>query len=473
MAPSKAKHSPEGLLSSPRLFVIRFFTVIAIALASYLLWVSLGGLSIGCGPESNCDKVLHSRWAYWFGVPVSAVALAVYVAMFVGTLRLGRDVPVAQQRRAWAVLIPGAITVIGAAVWFTGLQLFRIKVLCPFCMGAHAAGFVAATVVLLSAPFRHPPEKPWQAEKQVFVPFLLARKLSLAAVAGLALLVAGQALHQPKTFALTTVPTNIVAQTLAQTSAPSSLLASTEPPTSAPPTAAAAIKSNVEPPTLSSVATSAQHPSIPAVQSKPGTNGIFQIYGGLFSFDLRELPVIGDAAAPYKIVSLFDYTCHHCRIMHAHLMEAHKTLSNKLAIVSLPMPLDSACNGTVRQTPSAHSNACEYARIGLAVWRANRQAHGQFDDWIFASETPPPLPQARDYAMQLAGKAAFGQALHERWIDEQIQHSIAIYSTNLIHLGNGAMPQLIIGNKLASGTLTGVQELYQLLAENLGLKPGS
>src|SRR5262245_52568496 len=125
MVSSKAKHSlPEGQLSSARLFTIRLSIVIAIAIGCYLLWVSLGGLAVGCGPESNCDKVLHSRWAYWFGIPVSAVALAVYAAIFIGTLRLGRNVEVSLQRQAWRILIPGAVTVIGAALWFTGLQLF-------------------------------------------------------------------------------------------------------------------------------------------------------------------------------------------------------------------------------------------------------------------------------------------------------------------------------------------------------------
>jgi hypothetical protein len=274
-------------------------------------------------------------------------------------------------------------------------------------MAAHGAGLIAAAMLLLSTPFRDPPEKPWQMEKQIFVPPALAKKLSLVAVAGLAVLVAGQTLHQPKTFAVTPVPTNIMAQ----------------------------------------------------------------IYGGLFAFNLYDTPLIGEPEAPCAMVSLFDYTCHHCRIMHGHLMEAHRTFSNKLAIVSLPMPLNSACNPTVKRTPSAHSNACEYARIGLALWRANRKVHAQFDDWVFTPETPPPLNEARAYATLLAGKTAL--AMQDPWIDEQMARSIAIYSTNLNHLRNGNMPQIIISNKLASGTLSGVQELYRLLAENLGLKPGS
>jgi len=475
MASSKAKRpQPEGLLSPARLFAIRLFILIAIAIACYLFWVSLGGVAVaGCGPESNCDQVLHSRWAYWFGIPVSAVALSIYLAIFVTSLRLGSNVPIALQRQAWKILIPCAITVIGAGVWFIGLQLFSIRAVCPFCMAAHGAGLVAATIVLLSAPFRNPPEKPWQAEKEVFVPLMLARKLSLAAVGGLALLVAGQTLHQRKTFAVTTMPTNIVAHPASGTSAPPPLLTSGAQPTSSPPTALATPQSNLPPSTRPSVATTEQKQLTHSVESTPGTNETFQIYGGMFSFDLRDVPLIGNVAAPHRMVSLFDYTCHHCRIMHGHLMEAHRTLSNKLAIVNLPMPMDGACNRMVRRTPSAHSNACEYARIGLAVWRANRQAHGQFDDWVFAPETPPPLDQTRDYAIQLTGKAAFDQAMQDRWIDEQITRSIAIYSTNMIHAGNGNMPQLITGFTVTSGQFKDVQELYGMLAKNLGLKPGS
>src|SRR5437667_4568242 len=184
---TKLKHSPEdGVVHPGLLFGIRLLIAAAIGVACYLLWVSLSGWAVaGCAPNSSCDRVLHSRWSRWLGVPVSAIALLVYAAIFAGTFRLRRTVLPAEQRAAWGWLIPCAVAVIGAAIWFLAVQAFILRSFCPFCMTAHACALVAAVTLLACAPFRAAPEKPWQQEKQVFVPPLLARKLAgigLAAV---------------------------------------------------------------------------------------------------------------------------------------------------------------------------------------------------------------------------------------------------------------------------------------------------
>jgi hypothetical protein len=207
--------------------------------------------------------------------------------------------------------------IIGAAIWFVFLQVAVIKSICPFCMTAHGLGLAAALVLLFTAPIRPAPEKPWQQEKQVFVPGPLARKLWLGALAAVAILVAGQVAYQRIGFSLTRVGSGV------------------------------------------------------AVAPGNGTGRRFEIYDGKFRFNLGEVPLLGSPGASNVIVSLFDYTCQHCRVMHPQLKAVQYTFSNQLVIVSLPMPLDSTCNYMVKQTPRPHTNACEYARLGLAVWRAN------------------------------------------------------------------------------------------------------
>jgi uncharacterized membrane protein len=401
MKVTKSQERPQDGLMDPRwLFAIRFLIAAAIGLAGYLLWVSLsGGAVAGCGPESNCDKVLHSRWARWLGLPVSAIALLIYLAIFAGTFWLRRTVAPAQQRAAWRGLIPGAVTVIGAALWFGIVQAFILKSFCPFCMTAHGCGLVASGIILWRAPFRNAPEKPWQQAKQVFVPPPVGRKLALIALAGVALLVAGQFVRLPR------------------------------------------------------------------------REYVVTMFDGKIQMNLREVPLLGAPDAPYSMVSLFDYTCHHCRIMHGHLLEAHRKYSNQLAIVSLPMPLCEKCNHTLKRTPKVHAEACEYARIGLAVWRANRKVQSQFDDWVFGPASPPPLSEVRAYASQLAGPVALEAALKDPWIEQQIERDVSIYETNSLR-GVANMPQLIIGTNVASGTFGQAEELYRLLSDKLGLKSG-
>ena len=55
------------------------------------------------------------------------------------------------------VFIVGTLTVIGAAFWFTGIQMILLKSLCLWCIGIHAIGAIGA-VFLLKAIYPVPKE---------------------------------------------------------------------------------------------------------------------------------------------------------------------------------------------------------------------------------------------------------------------------------------------------------------------------
>ena len=64
--------------------MVRLLCGVAFCVSAYLLYGSLTGDRLaGCGPESGCDAVLRSRWAYIFGLPVSLPALMLYLAVWV------------------------------------------------------------------------------------------------------------------------------------------------------------------------------------------------------------------------------------------------------------------------------------------------------------------------------------------------------------------------------------------------------
>lgn len=193
------------------------------------------------------------------------------------------------------------------------------------------------------------------------------------------------------------------------------------------------------------------------------------IYGGRFELDVLDLPTIGSPTNQQVIVSLYDYTCHHCRSMHPLLVEAQRMFSNQLAIVSLPMPLDPACNPTMQRANPAHTNACALAKLSLAVWRADRSKHHEYDEWIMTGEKPPALPDAEAKAAELVGDPALRQAMLDPWVNTQLQFDIALYEV-AYRAGRGQMPQLIVGLNVALGSYT-KPELIQLLVDNLGLKP--
>jgi uncharacterized membrane protein len=401
----------DGQVRPGMLRAIRLLAVAAMAISAYLAWISYtGGKPVGCGPESGCDKVLQSRWAYWFEAPVSLFALAVYSLILGASFRLHQRRSPDVQRKAWTWLVTCALVVAGAAVWFTGLQVFSLKALCPYCMAAHVCGFVMALLLLVSAPFRSAPAKPWELEKQVYVTPRTLRKVALLAAMALAGLVAGQLAQTHRTFVVAPMPggTNM-----------------------------------------------------------PARARMFPIYGGRFQLDLNEVPVMGAPTNAHVAVSLFDYTCHHCRSMHPLLVEAQRQFSNSLLIVSLPMPLDPGCNWTVTRHYLPHTNACEYAKVGLAVWRADRAKHQEFDQWLLAGEKPPPLPETKEHAAQLVGAEAFDRAMRDPWVEEQLKTNVAIYEV-AYRAGQGSMPQLMVGPNVAVGSYL-MSDLMKLLADNLGL----
>ena len=461
---SKLKHSPrEGILHPQWLLAIRALVLVAFGISSYLLVVSLQGMrAVGCGPDSGCDKVLHSRWAYWFNIPVSLFALATYFTIFAITFRLQKNTPVPQQRKAWSVLIPCSVLVIGAALWFVVLQFFIIRSICPYCMTAHICGLAAGMLILMGAPFGAEPEKPWQREKQVYVTRGLARNYCLGALAALTVFIGGQAAHQKNTYSVTAIPDSTQSVALSRTDARLPALP--------------AVQTNRLPATANASTSKNDYtfPNTPWLTAKPGTNppltvvpGVFAAYGQV-PLDLKNVPIIGSSSAPHLILSLYDYTCHNCQEMHKPLVDIQRIFSNEVAIVSLPMPLDPACNKAVRRAQGPHTNACQYARLGLTVWRANPARMREFDDWVFASNPPPPVERVRQFASDLVGSLPFEQAALDPWIEQQLQLDVGIYEIAKNQYHQAAMPQIIIGKKVVVGTMDR-KEVIRIVAEQFQL----
>jgi uncharacterized membrane protein len=193
-----------------------------------------------------------------------------------------------------------------------------------------------------------------------------------------------------------------------------------------------------------------------------------EIFGGLFKINVDEVPLIGRRDAPAVMVSLLDYTCRHCRKMHDLLLAAEQAHHGKLAILTLPMPLDAGCNKVIPQTAPPHVNACQYARVGLAVWRADPSKMDRFNDWVFEPETPPPLESIVGYAREIVGEEAFGRAMNDPWVERQLAQDIAIYEATFTRFGNGAMPQLVVGDNIVFGELeNGMEDLEALLKDIL------
>ncbi len=456
------------------LWVARALLLIALGIAGYLSFLSFtGGNVAGCGADSGCSEVLASRWSKWLGIPVSlpaAVAYAVMVGLTWGGLHS------INSRCSLQVL---CLLVFGAAAWFLGLSVFVVGKLCPYCLITHACGTVGSALLL--SWLTTPREKPFasgvdRCASADGVPALARSRLPLVvacAVAGLVILIGGQFVFTPKSFRVasmnsSTNPVGLAATILNRpiVAAGTAQLASTGDSATRPTRASNILRSPPAP-----VATTPAPPSpasIPAASSRAGQR--LALHGNAFSLDITELPLLGSATAEKVMVSMFDYTCEHCRRAHPTIVTAQRYFSNRLAVVSLPMPLDAKCNPWLRRTGEHNQNACALARLALAVWRADRALFPEYDDWMMTSLEALNPVRAHARAVDLVGLMVLERSMGDPWIAQTLKTSTSLYRTNWLVANSSSMPMMMIGTNVISGSLRNPNEIFELLDVGLGLK---
>ena len=440
-------HISEPAISSTPAWLkwARGLLLIAMSGAGYLAWVSIhNGPAAGCGPESGCNAVLQSRWAYWLDVPVSVPAVLVYLALLGVTVLLQKRPAPDDQRGSWAAIIILSVIVAGSAFWFVSLQVFVIQSFCKYCLTAHACGFAAALLCLMNIPYAADPDTPMWAtgSGKRGVPRQAMLSLVLIGLAGVAVLAGGQVLVQKQRNVVKDLKHPAVA--------------------------------------VSTNRLILQFPASPSVELPPSPNAhliaprTLSLYTNQFIVKFNEVPMLGSPDAPHVIVCLLDYTCTHCRALHPILVKMSQQYSNQLGVVCLPVTLSSLCNPFIPRAAShGDTNSCTYARLGLAVWRAKPEVQRQFDDWMFASVKPPPVPEAEEYAAQLVGADKLKAALADPWVAQQILTDCKIHRANWLAVDSSAMPQIVMGDAVSSGPVNSMEHLQILLQRYMGLNLGS
>ena len=148
-------HDSSSLPPNAVLWVIRLLCVIALGISGYLAYTALTAKQVvGCGGSEvfDCSHVLSSEFSKVLGVPVSVPAFGLYLCMLSLTF-FGHRCSERFVRSGWAFMTVGAISAGLAALWFTGIQVFHLEHLCPWCLGAHGCGIILAAIVLWYCPF--------------------------------------------------------------------------------------------------------------------------------------------------------------------------------------------------------------------------------------------------------------------------------------------------------------------------------
>jgi uncharacterized membrane protein len=357
-------------------WILTGLNTLALVLSAILSWHYLkGGSMIGCGGGSPCEQVLNSQWSVIAGMlPVSGLAMGVYLALLVSSFFIGPDTEVSVRRLAWSVMLILVGSIAGSAIWFTILQKWVIGNFCPYCMTTHITGMLLAALVI------------WRAIMEFANDSNDLPRKATTKIKNISPATAGRLIR----------PLHAVSLTL------TGLI-------------------------LVGILASYQVSFTPTSIYRDGKSR-----DNLPAINYHEVPMVGSPDAPYIVTLLFDYDCSHCQKIHFMLNEAVSRYAGKLAFALSPAPLNTSCNPYIPQDVDAFKNSCELARIGLAVWVARREAFPDFENFMFTFESgnywlPRSLETARAKAVELVGQAKFDAAWSDSWIGRYLQTCVQIY----------------------------------------------
>ena len=135
------------------------------------------------------------------------------------------------------------------------------------------------------------------------------------------------------------------------------------------------------------------------------------------------------------------------------------------------MCIRDSCNALIKNTHRDHVNACNYAKICLAVHQLSPEKYDAFDSWLFSDhKTIKPLATVREHANKLFGSGLLENALTDEAVQKQLNQNIRVYELNSKNGRNSSMPQTIILDRVMFGPPPSAAALKSILKQTLGLK---
>ncbi len=450
---------------------------IALVVSGYLAYTSFTSSTIaGCsGGYFDCSNVLKSKWSTWFGLPVSLMAVGTYVAML-GSMVLTQRSSERLSNGGWTLMRVLAFSAASAAVWFICLQVFVLEHICPWCLAAHICGLVIATSLIVFRPVG------LKINGQAF---------SVAAV-GFLLLVAGQWFaEEPKTYEVIEFSAAGQVDSSALNESSTGLQGDSFDGEFAPPEvdffSAPEVGEDFHPEEnrdneesskkvsdsekltrvgnvisdfVSGVAVALGPKSVnslvlyqeadqsadqdsqesnQAQQEDDSVKRVAAFHGSTIKLDMSRWPLEGDIESDYVVVEMFDYNCPHCRQTHQNcVMGAKDAMDDNVAVLVLPLPLNTNCNGAIQQTHPKFVESCELAKLAIAVWMCDKEQFGGFHNWMFA-DNPKTYAEAKTHAETLVDAETLAKALASDTPASFIQRNVQIYE----RVGRGNVPKLM------------------------------
>ncbi len=479
--------SPPGKL----MIVIASLGVVALFISGYLGWIALNSSKVaGCGGGSifDCNDVINSRWSRWLGVPVSFLAFGMY-ATLLASIAVGSMQRTSMRTRkvAWGSVVTIGLSAGLAAIWFTSLQFFVLKHLCTYCLAAHTCGLMIAALILWFQPL---------GGKTIGY-------LALVSLLGFGVLAGGQLSVKPvtykvieydppsenaneietfeftpaddpafdsqeaKTTAIQSRPSQ-PARTMLTTNRWQAWLATFQPNqliqsqvgivtfqedvvTTQPQTGFEQSAASLRTPGTTNTA-----------DIKPKERRFVSMSGGSLKLDVAQWPLAGKQDAKYIFVEMFDYTCDHCRRTHAAVIEAQRALNDDVAVIALPIPLNTKCNNAIAQTGPRMAEACEISCLAVAVWRVDPSKFKEFHNYLMTTPNVATYAEAFAKANELVNAEQLNAAVASNVPSQYIEQHVELYKK----VGAGNVPKLLFPETSIVGEYTSPAALVDMIKNN-------
>ncbi|MEL7337364.1 MAG: hypothetical protein AAFN70_14315, partial [Planctomycetota bacterium] len=148
---------------------------------------------------------------------------------------------------------------------------------------------------------------------------------------------------------------------------------------------------------------------------------------------------------------------HGRRQTHQTMTRLKKAMGGDLAVMTLPVPLNSRCNSAVKTNHSSHAEACELARLSIAVWLVDRTKFESFHDYVFTQR--PRYQMALQHARGQVDAAALDKQLAGTLPGEYINRHVSLYK----RAGEGTLPKMLFPGTVVAGAVQSDQSLGDMV----------
>jgi len=201
------------------------------------------------------------------------------------------------------------------------------------------------------------------------------------------------------------------------------------------------------------------------------------LLGGKLTLDVGDQPLIGSIDAPHIVVEMISYDCPHCRKTNKIMKRALARYGDQVALVVLPLPLESKCNRLVINPEASHSGACATARTALAMARLKPESFSKFHEYLMSGDEkrPPALPSILAKAFSMADRVKLQEARESKDVADNISNYVNLYELfqqqSTESKEKFGLPIQILGDHIMSGGVEKADDVYKAWEEYLGVKP--